>query len=70
MEEPMWTRISSVLAEAIVGLLAAGVVVAVLVPAVGEPIGSAVALAIAVAAVVLAVLVGERVRQARKPGPD
>jgi protein-S-isoprenylcysteine O-methyltransferase Ste14 len=59
-----WTQKSSVIAEAIVGLIVAGVIVALLVPALGRSVGPGLAIGVAAMAVVAAVGIG-RMRRRR-----
>jgi hypothetical protein len=61
----MLTRLSGLLADAIVGLLAAGLCAGLLVPAIGDRGGPALALSIAAGGVVAAVAIGQVLRRGR-----
>jgi protein-S-isoprenylcysteine O-methyltransferase Ste14 len=63
----MWTEVSSVIAEAVVGLIVAGVIVAVLVPALGASAGPDLAFGVAAIAVLAIVWIG-RARRRRGAG--
>jgi hypothetical protein len=63
----MWTELSSVIAEALVGLLVAGVFVGLLVPAAGASLGPGAALGVAAMAMAAAVAIG-RARRRKKAG--
>ena len=59
----MWSSMSARLAEAIVGLLVAGIVMALLVPALGPDAGTGLAAAVGVLSIAGVMWVAHRVRQ-------
>jgi hypothetical protein len=62
----MWSSISARLAEAIVGLLVAGVVMALLVAGLGPDAGPALALAVAAASVAAVIWIASLFRRRRR----
>lgn len=62
----MFTRLSGVLADAVVGLLAAGLCAGLLVPALGAHGGPALALCLAVAGAATAIAIGQWLRRRRR----
>lgn len=61
----MITRLSGLLADAVVGLLVAGVCAGLLVPAMGDRGGPVFALSVAAGGVVAAVVIGQVLRRGR-----
>ena len=66
----MLTKISGMVADVAIGLLLAGVLMGVLVPAVGATVGPATALGVAVVSAVGAMAVGHALRRSSKSGGD
>jgi Mg2+/Co2+ transporter CorB len=62
------TKISGMLADVVIGLLVAGVIVAVLVPALGTVVGPAIALGVAGVSVAGALTVGYALRRSKNEG--
>jgi membrane associated rhomboid family serine protease len=61
----MLTRLSGLLADAIIGLVVAGVCAGLLVPAMGDRGGPVLALSIAASGVLAAVVIGQVLRRGR-----
>ena len=64
----MSTKVSSILADVVIGLLVAGVLVGGLVPLLGTAVGPVVALELAVVSVVGALAVGRALRRSKASG--